>query len=245
MDIIISQKVKLITLLSEKKNILQYVQSRKLITRDQYKTLKEVSDPETQITDLLDVITEEEGKCITFLDLLKKLGVHESIPELKKQISTVNTSALTPAPQSSGQSSGSSVNIHVADGSHLCTPIIIGSQVSGFSMNTNYALQQRTDEKPPRSYDRTLNNNPRITDDQDFLKRKYPELVKKVKNVDGLVDYLHFLGNEMAANVRALPTDQAKMRKVLEYTTSTTAAQLLVDALYKHTPDVMEDLTTA
>ncbi|MCJ8732798.1 hypothetical protein PDJAM_G00215410 [Pangasius djambal] len=83
-----------------------------------------------------------------------------------------------------------------------------------------------------------------IKDNQKFLKRNQGKLIDNVKNVDRIVDDLN-LGDEMAANVRAERTDQAKMRKLLEYTKSTSAANLLVDALNKHAADVMEDLTTA
>lgn len=76
---------------------------------------------------------------------------------------------------------------------------------------------------------------------QEFLEKNWSELINKVKAVDRIIDDLSLTG-EMAANVRVEKTDQAKMRKLLEYTTSKTAARHLVDALYKHAADVMEDM---
>ncbi|XP_053483394.1 uncharacterized protein LOC128609076 [Ictalurus furcatus] len=81
-------------------------------------------------------------------------------------------------------------------------------------------------------------------DNQEFLRKNRGKLIDNVKTVHRIVDDLHFT-NEMAANVQAEKTEQAKMRKVLEYTNSKIAAQLLVAALWKHAKDVMEELTTA
>ncbi|KAF4087198.1 hypothetical protein AMELA_G00092790 [Ameiurus melas] len=83
-----------------------------------------------------------------------------------------------------------------------------------------------------------------IADNQEFLRKNRGKLIDNVKTVDRIVDDLN-LTDEMVANVRAERTEQAKMRKVLEYTNSTKAAKLLVDALWKHAGDVMEELTTA
>lgn len=81
-------------------------------------------------------------------------------------------------------------------------------------------------------------------DNQEFLRKNRGHLIDNVKAVVRIVDDLPFT-NEMVANVRAEKTEQAKMRKVLEYTNSKKAAQLLVDALWKHAKDVMEDLKMA
>ncbi|KAB5577306.1 hypothetical protein PHYPO_G00208360 [Pangasianodon hypophthalmus] len=84
----------------------------------------------------------------------------------------------------------------------------------------------------------------KIADNQEFLRKNRGKLIDKVKNVDRILDDLN-LGDEMAANVRAERTDQAKMRKLLDYINSKRAAKLLVDALNEHAADVMEDLPTA
>ncbi|XP_053483391.1 uncharacterized protein LOC128609075 isoform X1 [Ictalurus furcatus] len=306
MDIITSNKVKLIKWLRVDEYILQHVQCRKLITMDEYTKLKNLSNPGTQITELLDLMLQKgQSVCMDFLKLLKEDDVNESSPELKKWITSVNTcleikaapqiagqssgssvniteddtsSVYVPiisggkisvlsmetnislqkrtdekpmrsgfsdqeleikaAPQHSGQSSGSSVNISATDGSSVYVPMISGSQISSLSMNMNTNFQKRTDEKPLRSgfSDRELDN-------QEFLRKNRGELIDNVKTVDRIVDDLHFT-NEMAANVQAEKTEQAKMRKVLEYTNSKIAAQLLVAALWKHAKDVMEELTT-
>lgn len=62
-----------------------------------------------------------------------------------------------------------------------------------------------------------------------------------MKNVVGIVDYLE-LSSENAAIVQAQETDQARMRKLLEFTTSTRAAKLLVEVLERQAGDVLEDL---
>lgn len=74
-----------------------------------------------------------------------------------------------------------------------------------------------------------------------FLKTHRVELIAKVKNVERILDYLE-LPREDAAIVQAQLTDQAKMRKLLDFTTSKRAAELLVHVLEKQVGDVMEDL---
>ena len=77
-----------------------------------------------------------------------------------------------------------------------------------------------------------------------FVKKNNGELIDRVKNVNRIVDDLELSGEKVAI-LRAEPTDQAKMRKVLEFTKSKKAAELLVKALWEHAPDIMEDLTKA
>lgn len=74
-----------------------------------------------------------------------------------------------------------------------------------------------------------------------FLKNNKAELIDKVKNIAGIVDYLE-LSSENAAIVQAQETDQARMRKLLEFTTSKRAAKLLVEVLERQAGDVLEDL---
>ncbi|KAL7865391.1 hypothetical protein SRHO_G00106380 [Serrasalmus rhombeus] len=87
--------------------------------------------------------------------------------------------------------------------------------------------------------------NQTIADYEEFLMRNRCALIDKVKNVVRITDNLHYLTDEMRALVQAEPTDQAKMRKVLEFTNSIKAAKRLVEALWEHAGDVMEDLTRA
>ncbi|KAG7330916.1 hypothetical protein KOW79_004885 [Hemibagrus wyckioides] len=95
MDIITDNKVKLIDWLCGEDMILQHVQSRKLVTGNEYTKVKSIQDPILKITELLDIILKKKDPtCIAFLQLLKEEGVNESRPELKQWISTVNTSAL-------------------------------------------------------------------------------------------------------------------------------------------------------
>lgn len=89
MDIIIKNKVKLIRWLSANLLILQHVHSKKLITTDEYTGLKNIADPCTQITELLDLILRKGGNfCIKFLSLLKEDDVNECSPDLRKWITT-------------------------------------------------------------------------------------------------------------------------------------------------------------
>ncbi|KAI5106804.1 hypothetical protein C0J45_2442 [Silurus meridionalis] len=74
-----------------------------------------------------------------------------------------------------------------------------------------------------------------------FLKTQRPELIDKIKNVVGILDHLE-LSREKEAIVRAETTDQARMRKLLDFTTSTHAAKRLLQVLWKQAGDVMEDL---
>ncbi|XP_036433485.1 uncharacterized protein LOC118812511 isoform X2 [Colossoma macropomum] len=96
----------------------------------------------------------------------------------------------------------------------------------------------------------TRNSTTKRADDLDqdenyqFLRNNRSALIDRVKNVIRIVDDLESSGEEVAL-VRAEPTDQARMRKVLEFTNSKKAAELLVKALWEHAPDIMEDLTSA
>lgn len=92
MEIIKRMKVKLIKWLRTDEYILQHVQSKELIDMDEYKTLKTISDPGKQITELLDLfLTKNERACMDFLDLLKDDEVNKNIPELKEWITVINT----------------------------------------------------------------------------------------------------------------------------------------------------------
>ncbi|KAK3543312.1 hypothetical protein QTP70_014028 [Hemibagrus guttatus] len=94
MNIIGENKVKLIDWLCEEGMILQYVQSRKLVTMTEYTKVKSIQDPIEKITELLDIILKKGNPtCIAFLQLLKEDKVNESRPELKQWLTTVNTSA--------------------------------------------------------------------------------------------------------------------------------------------------------
>ncbi|XP_053352857.1 uncharacterized protein LOC128524346 [Clarias gariepinus] len=204
MEIIKKDKVKLIRWLRSDNLILQHVQSENLITTDEYTKLKMISDPGTQITELLDLMLQKENKvCFKFLELLKDDDVNESSPALREWIKSVNTTLET-------------------------------------------QLHAPQDPQPPQGNRPSIamNNNPRLTDNEMFLKRNRGKLIDKVKAVDRIVDDLNFTG-EKAERVQAEQTDQAKMRKLLDYTTTKKAAQLLVNALYKHEADVMEELTMA
>ncbi|XP_027006746.2 uncharacterized protein LOC113645400 [Tachysurus fulvidraco] len=239
MNLIINKKVNLIKWLRGDDFILQHVQSKKLITMDEYQKLKSISDPGTLITDLLDLMVQKGDRvCVGFLDLLNEDDVNESSPELRDWIKSVKIPEIKADSQHSTQSSGSSVNITGSSGSSIGAPVIIGAKINSLNINTQLTSGKTTDVM---RNDRTQNSNPRITDYQGFLKTNRSKLIDKVKVVDRIVDVLG-LADEMAANVRAEKTDQAKMRKLLDYTTTKSAARRLFDALNEHAADVMEDL---
>ncbi|KAI7808757.1 uncharacterized protein si:dkey-10c21.1 isoform X1 [Triplophysa rosa] len=81
----------------------------------------------------------------------------------------------------------------------------------------------------------------RPIDCEEFLKKKMSPLVQGVKHIDLIVDDLG-LHPESVANIRAQATDQNKMRKLLDYINSKTIAERLVDALFRHESDLMNDL---
>ncbi|XP_058248528.1 neurofilament heavy polypeptide-like isoform X1 [Hemibagrus wyckioides] len=91
--------------------------------------------------------------------------------------------------------------------------------------------------------DNSQTGNKNDTDENQLFLRKYcAELIDKIKNVTEIVDHLK-LGNEQAAIVRARRTEQEKMRTLLGFTTSKSAAKDLVLGLWRCARDVMEDLT--
>lgn len=83
-----------------------------------------------------------------------------------------------------------------------------------------------------------------ISDKCGFLKRNRAALVSRVKNVKAIVDDLQSGGyhDEMAAVVNAQLTPQEMMRKLLDSATSTGAVNALIQALFTHQKDVMDDL---
>ncbi|XP_067085488.1 apoptosis-associated speck-like protein containing a CARD [Osmerus mordax] len=83
-----------------------------------------------------------------------------------------------------------------------------------------------------------------ILDALGFLKENRSQLVSRVKNIEPILDNMQGKGlhPEMAATVSAQPTPQLMMRKLLEATNSTIAADMLVTALLQHEPHLMEDL---
>ncbi|XP_036417760.1 protein mono-ADP-ribosyltransferase PARP14-like isoform X2 [Colossoma macropomum] len=95
MDLIILNKVNFIKWLREDLLILQHVQSRKLVTMDEYTKLKNIRDSSERINELLDTILSKGNLfCLNFLNLLKEDGVNASSPQLKEWISTINNSAV-------------------------------------------------------------------------------------------------------------------------------------------------------
>ncbi|KAK2849814.1 hypothetical protein Q7C36_008597 [Tachysurus vachellii] len=225
MEIITHNKVKLIQWLCGEELILQHVRARNLVTQTEYIKVKSIQDPSANITELLDIILKKgDSICVAFLELLKNDDVNESRPELKDWITTVDTSEIKADFQLSTQSTEIKADFQHSTQSPDISVNITGK--SGSSISTPVFI-----------------GSP-ISNDQEFLKKNRGELIDKVKNVERITDDLHYLTDEMEAIIQAERSDKAKMRKVLEYTYSKKAAKLLVDALYKHAKDVMENLIT-
>ncbi|KAL2081268.1 hypothetical protein ACEWY4_023121 [Coilia grayii] len=83
-----------------------------------------------------------------------------------------------------------------------------------------------------------------VSDKLAFFRENYSDLIQKVKNAEPIVDELFKKGfhQEMVANVRAEPTPQSKMRKILEVTTTKSAAEALFQALLTHEKALMDEL---
>ncbi|XP_047670923.1 uncharacterized protein LOC113637773 [Tachysurus fulvidraco] len=90
--------------------------------------------------------------------------------------------------------------------------------------------------------DNSRTGNENITDENLlFLKDKRVQLISRIKNVTEIVDHLDLTG-EQAAKVRAEKTEQEKMRMLLDFIQSTSAAENLVLSLWDLASDIMEDL---
>ncbi|KAL7882049.1 hypothetical protein AOLI_G00088980 [Acnodon oligacanthus] len=233
-DIIKSKKPDLIRWLSLNNMILHELQSKKLLTDDDYDELKQCRDRRGMMTmtgELLDkIMAKGPSVCGQFLDLLRDKKVNESCPELEHWISTVNTSGPSAASGTSSSSAGKLVCIQADGGSNVFAPVYSNMSMGDFTNNPNSSTAHA--------------GNQTIADNTEFLSRNRSALIDKVKNVVGITDDLQ-LTREMRAIVQAEPTDQARMRKILEFTNSKRAAEHLVKALWKYAKDVMEDLTIA
>ncbi|XP_062862652.1 uncharacterized protein si:dkey-10c21.1 [Trichomycterus rosablanca] len=242
MEIIKANKPKLIRWLRGDELILQHVQSRNLITANEYDMVNSIPDPSQKTTKILDLMLGKgDGICRAFLEMLKDDDVNESSPELKKWIATVDTSSSAHSsacsssvavPNNTGQSTSTTVNIQAHGGSNVNAPVMCSNNIKTLNTNINMNPTSQT------SLDDKL-----ISDSEEFLRKNQYNLVQRVKNVAEIVDQLNFR-REMMANVQAEPTDQKKMRNVLEYTNSRTASDLLIEVLMKHDPDLMKELTS-
>ncbi|XP_062862600.1 apoptosis-associated speck-like protein containing a CARD [Trichomycterus rosablanca] len=102
MDIIKTNKPKLIRWLRGDELFLQNVESRNLITKDEYDMVNSIPDPSQKIIKILDLMVRKgDGICRAFLEMLKDNEVNESSPELRAWIATVNTSSSASSSSSS------------------------------------------------------------------------------------------------------------------------------------------------
>lgn len=82
---IVKDKVFLIDTLSEDADfILQHVHQANLITHREYMNLKDISERQNKVINLLDkLIGKGEERCRNFIDLLRQDSILEGFPKLK------------------------------------------------------------------------------------------------------------------------------------------------------------------
>ncbi|XP_067890690.1 uncharacterized protein [Heterodontus francisci] len=210
--------------------ILQVVQEDVLITQREYQKLKAENDPEKRIINLLDIIMGKgNSSCELFIHALQKDKVKETYPKLIKWLSS-RQQALSGANLSGRQII--TADVHAAGGSFVVCPVIQTDQTSSISIPVNV--------NPSRNNKSAGNNLPlgstkevsvkeledKVTDKKSFLKRNWANLVQKVKKVDGLADQMmgYGLTNEMYSEIMSCQTSEEKMRKLLQYSTTTDMA---------------------
>ncbi|XP_016394731.1 uncharacterized protein LOC107728915 isoform X3 [Sinocyclocheilus rhinocerous] len=218
-EIIVKNKLSLIKWLSSDHVILlQHVQVNQLIPTAQYRELMDMTGKDRVVIKLLDIILGKgENVCRDFLDLLKNDDVNELYPELREWIKTVDTKDLKAEKDCNNGESGNRPKQETAT-------------MTGQS-GTKVSIQ-----KP----DRDCEHRP-IKDYQKFLKKNLSLLVQNVKNIDPIIDDLD-LHDESVANMRAKPTDQDKMRKLLTCVNCESIAKDLFNALCKHEKRLMNEL---
>jgi len=80
-------------------------------------------------------------------------------------------------------------------------------------------------------------------DPLDFIKRNRGNLVGQVLTIDAVLDDLvEVYHDELLDNVKSQTTRRAKIRALLDSTTSDDRAVVLVKALHKHQPDVLNNM---
>ncbi|XP_058642790.1 uncharacterized protein si:dkey-10c21.1 isoform X2 [Onychostoma macrolepis] len=239
-EIVLQNKPKLIKWLSlDHIIVLQHVQAKKLITMSQYRDLKEMKAKD-RVIQLLDIILERgENACRDFLYLLKEDDVNEISPELSDWIKTVDTEETTNMTEQSGIQV--TCKNSASGGGSIIAPVITGGNLSSFEMNTTVAPSGRqVVQTNYQKSDRDCEHRP-IQDYQRFLKENTSKLIQKVKNFDPIIDDLD-LHDELVANVRAKPTDQEKMRKLLTCVNCESIAKDLFNALCEHEKRLMNEL---
>ncbi|XP_051565116.1 uncharacterized protein si:dkey-10c21.1 isoform X1 [Myxocyprinus asiaticus] len=242
MEIILKEnKIKLIRWLSADTLILQHVQSANLITNTEYEKLKSITVPTDKTIELLDIILRKgENVCREFLDLLKKDDVNEMYPELRNWVKTVKISETTNRAGSQGTQITS--NICASDESSVFAPSLTNSHLGSINMNMVVNSGRPVVVKKFQKTERgEPSDNRPIQGFKKFLKSNTSDLVQNVKNIDPILDDLN-LHDEQLANVRVLTTNQAKMRKLLDYMNCESIAERLFNALLEHEEDLMKEL---
>ncbi|XP_067842916.1 uncharacterized protein [Heptranchias perlo] len=229
--------------------ILQVVQEAVLITQREYIKLKAENDPEKKIINLLDTIMGKgHSSCEQFTHVLQKEEVKETYPKLIKWLSSRQQA---PSGPNLGGRQVITADVHVAGGSFVVCPMIQTDQRSSISIpvNVNSSRDNSSAAKNlPLGSTKEISVKEledKVTDKKSFLKQNWANLVQKVKNVDELADRMmgHGLTNEMYSEIMTCETSERKMRKLLQYTTTTdTASSHLFTALCTLHYHVMQEL---
>ncbi|XP_048390802.1 uncharacterized protein LOC125454256 [Stegostoma tigrinum] len=207
--------------------ILQVVQEDGLITQREYQKLKAENDPEKRIINLLDfVIGKGNSSCEHFMCVLQKDKVKETYPKLTEWLSQTEQAVKLRGQQIIN------ADVHAAGGSFVVCPIIQTDQhlsTSSVSIPLNIS-SPRNDRSVPNSLTSGSTKEisvkeleDKVADKKSFLFLNWSNLVQKVKNVDELADQMmgYGLTNEMYSEILSCRTSQEKMRKLLQYSTTT------------------------
>ncbi|XP_078085350.1 uncharacterized protein LOC144504061 [Mustelus asterias] len=213
--------------------ILQVVQEDILITQQEYQKLKAENDPEKRIINLLDIVIGKGNSfCEQFIRVLQKDKVKETYPKLMEWLS--NREQAPSGTNFSGRQI-ISADVHATGGSFVVCPIIQTDQISGTSsvsipLNVNSSRNNKSvGNNLPLGSTKKINVKEledKVTDKKSFLKQNWANLVQKVTNVDELADQMmgYGLTNEMYSEIMTRKTSQEKMRKLLQYSTTTDVA---------------------
>nr|XP_055071008.1 uncharacterized protein LOC129451662 isoform X2 [Misgurnus anguillicaudatus] len=213
MDIIVKNKPKLVQLLKvDPIRILQYVQSHALITNTEYGNLKSIYRNSSEENVAIELLDILCGKGENVCQSFLKMLEDDDVNENCPELRAWIKTVETKETEKAGPSNHQQ-NLR---------------PTSGVSATDQTKDCGRGESKV-------------VTDCKEFLKTNHSSLVQKVKHIDVILDDLD-LHPEAAANVRSQGTNQDKMRKLLDYMNSKAIAEHLVDALFKHERDLMDDL---
>ncbi|XP_028847984.1 uncharacterized protein LOC114797316 [Denticeps clupeoides] len=227
---------------------------------------------EDRMTELLNVILgKEEKDCMSFLNVLRDFPEFNNAFTSAAQVpgcdiyasgSNVFRPVITDATTDSirmdvnidssrGAESGPPSKFHKTVGkcsiidSNYVAPVIRNTTVNK-DINLSFSNVQTQHKRQAQVKQGAVKKSlfPDIADNLGFLKTHRSALINCVTNVEPILDYLiqHNFNEEMAENVQAERTSQDRMRKILNSTKTTRAAEVLVEALVNLESELMKDL---